>query len=74
MIAPDKKSYVVSVIAYADVVVIDAESEEKAMEYALDALSLGDMEMDEASVKEELKTEEDIERAKRHAQAVSEDE
>ena len=66
------KSYLVKMAGYCTVVVVDAESQEKACEYARDQVSHGDFEIDETEVECELKTPEEIERAKRHATAIAE--
>lgn len=68
------KNYEVSVTAFATVLVIAAESEEKALEYATDRVSFGDLQMDEAEVKREIKTDEELESCRRHADVVAEDE
>lgn len=68
------KNYEVSVTALATVLVINAENEEKALEYATDRVSFGDLLMDEAEVKREIKTAEELERSRRHADVVAEDE
>jgi len=65
------KNYEVLVTAFATVLVLEAESEEKAMEYATDELRMGDLQLDEASVKCEIKTAEDLDRARRHADAIA---
>lgn len=68
----EKKNYEVLLTAYATVVVLEAESEEKAIEYAMDAVTRGDFEIDEMKVERELKTERELESAKRHAECVAE--
>lgn len=68
-----KKNYNVIVKAYATVLVIGAESEEKALEYASDTLRMGDMQLDEAEIKNEVKNC-NLESARRFADVVSEDE
>lgn len=68
------KNYEVSVTAFATVLVIAAESEEKALEYATDRVSFGDLQMDEANVTREIKTAEELESCRRHADVVAEDE
>lgn len=69
-----KKNYEISVTAFATVLVIGAESPEMAMEYATGRLRLGDMHMDEASVKREIKTAAELEASRRFADAVADDE
>lgn len=64
------KNFQVLIKAYAAVVVIEAENEEKAVELALEDVSFGDFEMDEAVVEREIKTEQELASAKRHAQHV----
>ena len=68
------KNYEVSVTAFATVLVVSAESEEKALEYATDRVNFGDLKMDEAVVKLEIKTAEELESFRRHADVVVEDE
>lgn len=68
-----KQNYEVSVTAFATVVVKAAASDEQAMEFALDWLDLGDMNMDDTKVKCVLKTDEELKAALRHADAVAED-
>jgi hypothetical protein len=65
-----KKTYTVSVVAFANVLVIDAANESEAMQLACDEIDFGDLQMDEASVKDELTTTERIDSARRHADRV----
>ena len=65
------KNYSVKIIAYAIVVVVAAESEEKALEYACDEVSTGDLEFDSACIDREI-PDEKLEQSKKHAQAVCE--
>lgn len=65
-----KNTYTVSVIAFATVLVIDAKDESEAMQLACDEIDFGDLQMDEASVKEKLTTVERVESARRHADRV----
>lgn len=65
------KSYEVLLTAYATVVVVDAESEEKALEYAEQEVSRGDFEIEAFTIERELTTPQQIEQAKRHANAVA---
>ena len=68
------KNYSVLITAYCSVVVIEAESEEKAFEYARDAVSTGDFEIDEMKIEDELpKDGPKLESAKRHADAIAEE-
>lgn len=67
-----KKNYEVSIEGWSVVTVIGAESEEEARELALTEISSSDFEIDNIKT-EELKTEDDVESSKRHANAVSED-
>lgn len=66
-----KKTYSVLVKAFATVVVV-AASKEEALEIGCDALSMGDLQMDEGSVEKELKTAQEIDSARRHADRVVE--
>ncbi len=68
------KNYEVTVSAFATVLVIAAENEEKALEYATGRVSFGDLQMDEAEVKREIKTADELEACRRHADVVAEDE
>lgn len=68
---PKLKSYEVLLKAYAVVVVINAEDEEKALEYAEQEVSRGDFEIDDFTIERELKTTQEIERAKSHAHAIA---
>lgn len=65
-----KKNYEVLITAYCTVVVIDAESTEKAMEYARDYISNGDFQVEEIKVKREI-PDKDLEDTKRHADAIA---
>lgn len=67
------KNYEVSITAFATVLVLKAESEEKALEYATECMNFGDFQMDEAEVKRELKTAQELDSCRRHADAVSKD-
>lgn len=67
---PKLKNYMVRVLAYAHVLVIDAEDEEKAMEYAMD-ISHGDLELDEASIEEEVSSDR-LEDERRNADWIAE--
>ena len=66
------KSYMVKMVAYCTILVVDAESEEKAHEYARDQVSNGDFNIDEIETDCVLKTPADIERCRRHADAIAE--
>lgn len=66
------KTYEVLITAYATVLVIDAENEEKAMEYATDACSMGDLQLDSAKVEREVPADR-IENARKHADVVAEE-
>jgi len=70
--ASKNKNYLVQIIAYATVLVVDAESEEKAMEYATDACSMGDLQLDSARVDQEI-TDDRLENARKHADIVAEE-
>lgn len=63
----EKKAYEVFVIGWCTVYVTDCEDAEQAMEVARDEISTGDFEIDEIQIKGELKSPEEIERSKRHA-------
>lgn len=64
-----EKNYNILVTAYASVLVIGASSPEEAMQLATDQVSFGDLEMDEASVKEEVSAD-DLANSLRHADCV----
>ena len=66
-----KKTYSVSVTAFATVVVV-AANEADALEYGCYALRMGDLQMDEGKVERELKTPEEIASARRDADRVVE--
>ena len=68
----EKKNYKVLVTGFATVLVISAENESKAVEYALSEMSMGDFEMEEAKVQCEV-PKEDLANARRHADCVAED-
>ena len=72
---PDKlKNYEVSVTAFATVLVLEAENEEKALEYATEAVDFGDFQLDAAEVKREIKTADELKVCRRHADSVAENE
>lgn len=60
--------YTVNVVAYG-AIVVEAEDEDKAQSLAMDA-DVSRFTIDEAKDAEELKTAEEIDRAKRHATQV----
>jgi uncharacterized protein (UPF0212 family) len=66
------KTYSVLISASAIVVVKDAPDEEEAMSRALDEVRLGDLEMDDTEIEEELETPAEIETACRHCAKVIE--
>ena len=66
-----KRNWKVTIEAWSTVVVIDANSEQEAIDFALNEISSGDFETGDITV-EELKTNE-LESAKRHANAVCEE-
>lgn len=68
-----KKNYNVLITAYSTVLVIGAESKDKAFEYAQNEVSRGDFEIDECRIEEEVKKSE-LEQARRLANVVAEDE
>jgi hypothetical protein len=68
-----KKNYEVLVTAYATVLVIGAESEKQALEYATEDVCYGDFQMDEAEVEREVSAQ-NLEASRKHADAVFEDE
>jgi len=68
----NNKHYEVNITAFARVLVISAESEEKALEYACDRCSMGDLEMDEASI-HRVVPDKELDSARRHADIISED-
>lgn len=67
---PVHKNYLVLIKVYATVLVLKAESEDKALEYATDDAFLGDCQLDEAKIEKEV-PEEQIENAKKHADSIS---
>jgi hypothetical protein len=67
-----KKNYEILITGFATVLVVAAESEEKAMEYAINDCRFGNFQMDEASVKRIVPLGE-LEAARRNADLVSED-
>lgn len=66
-----KKTYSVSIKAFATVVVV-AGAGEDPVEIACEQIRMGDLQLDEGGPAKELKTKEEIERAKRHAEVVLE--
>ena len=68
------KNYEISVTAFCTVLVIAAENDEKALEYATDRVDFGDLKMDTAEVMREIVTDEDLESCRRHADVVADDE
>ena len=68
------KNYQVKLVAYTIVVVVGAKDEEEAIEFAKDEISCGSFEIDEEIIEKELKTDKELEAAKRHAHAISEEE
>ncbi len=64
------KNYQVKIIAYAIVLVVKAESEEKAILYATEEVSAGDFEIDETTIECEV-PDDRLENAKRHAHTVA---
>lgn len=65
------KNYSVSVTAFANVVVIGAESEEQAMEIALQDIDLGDLQHDTTEIRWEI-DEGEIESCKSNADLICE--
>ena len=68
---PVKKNYLVKLELICDVLVIGAESEEQAYDFATNTVMVGDAEINGAETTEVADSELASER--RHAQAVSED-
>lgn len=68
-----KTNYIVDITAFAKVLVIAAENEEKAIEYAENVVRFGDFEMDMVTIRREVKDEE-LDYVKGRVNAVSEDE
>lgn len=66
-------NYEILITASATVLVLEAENKEKALEYATDCIRFGNFQLDEATVKKELKTTEELESCRRNADAVAED-
>jgi len=64
------KNYSVSIVAFATVVVLDAENEEDALDRAMDELDMGDMNLDEGKIEKQIPDEE-LESYQRHADAVA---
>lgn len=67
-----KKDYSVLVTAFASVLVIQASSEEEALELATDQLNLGDLQMDEGKVERIIESEEELATHRRHADHIVE--
>lgn len=67
------KSYEVLVTGFCSVVVTNANSEEEAFQFASDAMSNGDFQVESCSIERELTTEQQIAAAKRHADVVADD-
>lgn len=67
-----KKHYNVLITGWSTVLVIDAESPEKALEYATNECSFGDFQMDEAKI-DEVVDDDSLENARRNADCVAED-
>lgn len=70
MKAKKLKNYEILIKGCASVVVMQAENSLEAIDLAQDQLTHGDFEVDELNVVSELKTAEQIDRAKRFAQLV----
>jgi hypothetical protein len=68
-----KKNYIISIAAHQSVLVIDAESEKQAFDYARDVCSFGDLEMHEMRV-EETVAKADLEQARKFYRIVAENE
>lgn len=68
----EKKNYTVQIIGWSTVLVVGAESEEKALEYACNECSFGDFQMDEAKI-ESVVDDDGLENARRNADRVAED-
>lgn len=67
------KNYLVVVTGYSTVVVVNGEDEEQAMNIAVDTISTGDFQIEEAKVEKVIQTDEELKRAKRTADCVCED-
>lgn len=68
----EKKHYEVLITGWSTVLVVSAESEEKALEYATNECSFGDFQMDEAKIKRVV-DEDELDNARRNADCVAED-
>lgn len=68
----DNKHYEVLITGFSTVLVVAAESEEKALEYATNECSFGDFQMDEARI-ERVVDEDSLDNARRNADCVAED-
>jgi len=69
-----KKNYMITVTGYARVLVLSAESEEKAIEYAHTAMSTGDFQIEKLQIDRVVSDEDfDVENARVEADMVAED-
>lgn len=72
-VAGSGKNFEVIVTAYSTVIVVNAKDESEAMELAMDAVSTGDFDVEDARVEREIKDPSQLERAKKHANCVADD-
>ena len=63
-------NYEILITASATVLVLEAEIEEKALEYATDCVQFGNFRLDEGIVKKELKTTEELESCRRNVDVI----
>lgn len=68
----NKKHYKVLITGWSTVLVISAESEEEALEFATDSCNFGDFEMDEARI-EQVVDEDEIDDVRSDVNCVAED-
>jgi hypothetical protein len=67
-----KKNYEVLIKAYATVVVVGAKNQDEALNWASEEISTGDFQIESAEVEREIKGNLALERAKAHADCISE--
>lgn len=68
----EKKHYEVLITGWSTVLVVSAENEEKALEYACNECSFGDFQMEEAKI-ERVVNDDELDNARRDADCVAED-
>ncbi len=67
------KNYEVSITSFVNVLVIEAENEEKALEYAVDKVNFGDTQIYESEVRRIVPNDE-LDSCRRHADVIAENE